>query len=346
MAGLRKRLGEILVEKGVLSQQVLAQALQIQRESPQKETLGDVLIRKEFCPSREVLSALGNQHGVPTTDFEGEKPPHNLQSIIDAEFAQKHLVLPFREEKKGKSTIYCVAMVKPWDVSLVQDLEFKLKAQVKPHIALAGHIREAIRRYYYSQDYGYTVDYSERRGFQVKAEEAAPAALSAGQLEKINERIEKLEKNLERLTMKMDRLPILAELSPGAPPTGPSARGGFASEEAMARLQVMEKTIEKVVQKIREMMTAAPVPAPVALAAGDGGRIEAFEKALRELRERFDQMPVLQGGNGGAPPEAAAQMEEVRNTFLALVSLLGQNGVVTRGEIQAALKGKPGIPLD
>ncbi len=344
MAGLRKRLGEILVEKGVLSQQALSEALQVQRESPQKETLGEVLVRRELCSSKDVLLALGAQHGVPTTDFAGEKPPHNLQSIVDAEFAQKHLVIPFREEKKGKSSVYLVAMAKPWDVTLVQDLEFKLKAQVKPHIALAGHIREAIRRYYYSQDYGYTVDYSERRGFQVKAEESAPAALSAGQLEKINERIEKLEKNLERLTMKVDRLPILAELSPGAPPTSPSARGGFGSEEAMARLQVVEKTIEKVVQKIREMMAAAPAPA--VSAGGDGARIEAFEKALRELRERFDQIPVLQGGNGGAPPEAVAQVEEVRNTFLALISLLGQNGVVTRGEIQAALKGKPGIPLD
>ena len=159
MAGLKKRLGEILQEMRVVTPQDLQAALEEQKVSGEK--IGSVLVRRGVCRGADVLAALSSQMGHPSIDLTGVTPPHALQTLLESTYAEAKQVLPMGEESLGRQKIYQIAMSNPLDVETIAEIEFKLQAKVKGFVALEGQIKDAIRSYYYAQDYGYDMSFQE-----------------------------------------------------------------------------------------------------------------------------------------------------------------------------------------
>ncbi|MBI4323133.1 MAG: MSHA biogenesis protein MshE, partial [Candidatus Omnitrophica bacterium] len=61
--GVTKRLGELLMDKGLISAGQLEHALQEQRTSG--EFLGAILVRRKWVKEGDLLSTLGEQMGIP-----------------------------------------------------------------------------------------------------------------------------------------------------------------------------------------------------------------------------------------------------------------------------------------
>ncbi|MEW6776612.1 MAG: hypothetical protein AB1405_09990 [Bdellovibrionota bacterium] len=177
MAGLRKKLGEILIDMRALRPPDLQTALNEQRASGEK--IGEILIRRGMCRSADVLAALEAQSGIPAADLSKATLPHNVQTLLESAYAEKHGIVPFKEEKQGRTSFFHVAFSNPRDLNVIQEVEFKLKAKVKPFVALEGQIRDTIKKIYYAQDYGYDLSFHEGVGFRPRApgapkEEAPP----------------------------------------------------------------------------------------------------------------------------------------------------------------------------
>ncbi|MDW1951679.1 MSHA biogenesis protein MshE, partial [Vibrio sp. 812(2023)] len=64
---LRKRLGDLLVEEGIVSEDQIQQALSAQRSTGQK--LGDALIDLGFITEKQMLEFLSQQLGLPLIDL-------------------------------------------------------------------------------------------------------------------------------------------------------------------------------------------------------------------------------------------------------------------------------------
>ncbi|MFH1676395.1 MAG: ATPase, T2SS/T4P/T4SS family [bacterium] len=123
-----KRLGDLLVEEGILSPTKLEEALKKQRSTGKK--LGEVLQEMELVIEAQILDAISLQLGVPKIDLGLEPPDPEVAHLVDAEVIKRHKALPIRLE--GNELI--VAMVDPLNLMAIDDIRLATGYDVKPHI--------------------------------------------------------------------------------------------------------------------------------------------------------------------------------------------------------------------
>ncbi|MDK2885628.1 MAG: hypothetical protein PWP54_186 [Thermosipho sp. (in: thermotogales)] len=90
-----KRLGDILIEKGIISQADLQYALSIQKET--KKPIGEILVDLGLCTWQQITKALAEQYGL---NFFSEKPKIdlNLKNKIKIDLMKELRFVPIREE--------------------------------------------------------------------------------------------------------------------------------------------------------------------------------------------------------------------------------------------------------
>lgn len=139
----RKRMGEILLEKKVISQKDLDQALLRQKDNP--KPLGKILEDMDIVLEEDIAQALSTQFGFPyVKKFSRYRFPADVLEKLSAEMALAHLVFPLKIEKK---TLY-LAMSNPLDMSLQSDLSFKLGLRISPCVATPEELKAAIKKHY------------------------------------------------------------------------------------------------------------------------------------------------------------------------------------------------------
>ncbi|MDW2127102.1 MSHA biogenesis protein MshE, partial [Vibrio sp. 2033] len=113
---LRKRLGDLLVEEGIVSEDQIQQALSAQRSTGQK--LGDALIDLGFITEKQMLEFLSQQLGLPLIDL-GRAP-------VDADAVQ---ILPEVHARRLRAMVVArngdtlrVAMSDPADLFTQESL--------------------------------------------------------------------------------------------------------------------------------------------------------------------------------------------------------------------------------
>lgn len=137
---MRKRLGERLLESGLVGQQQLAQALQAQQSTG--EQLGRLLVRLGYVSDGDMLRLLCEDAGVPFTTLEGvEADPAYLGVVPDA-LAGAGAALPLGM-KDGRLVI---ALADPLDVALVASIEQAIGQRIMAVGAPQARIAEALRR--------------------------------------------------------------------------------------------------------------------------------------------------------------------------------------------------------
>jgi PleD family two-component response regulator len=139
----RKKMGEILIEKEIISQKDLELALLRQKEN--HKPLGKILEDMDVVLEEDIAKALSTQFGFPyVRKFSRYRFPTEVLNIINPETALSHLVFPLKVENK---TLY-LAMANPLDMALQSDLSFKLAVRVSPCVATPEEIKAAIKKHY------------------------------------------------------------------------------------------------------------------------------------------------------------------------------------------------------
>jgi CheY-like chemotaxis protein len=138
-----KRLGEILVEQGILSlktrDRVLRRAEILQRR------LGNVLEDLGLVTGEELAAALAIQHGYKTaTNLNHFTVPPELFELVPIEVAMQHLVFPLKKE----GCRLALAMTDPTDMRICINLAADSGLEIVPFIATKQEIREAISHHY------------------------------------------------------------------------------------------------------------------------------------------------------------------------------------------------------
>jgi PleD family two-component response regulator len=138
-----KRLGEILVEHGIISlktrDRVLLRAEILHRR------IGNVLEDLGLVTGEELAAALANQHGYKTvTDLNRFTVPPELLELLPIEVAMQHLVFPLKKE----GSRLALAMTDPTDMRIANNLAADSGLEIVPFIATKQEIREAICHHY------------------------------------------------------------------------------------------------------------------------------------------------------------------------------------------------------
>jgi len=144
---MRRKIGEILVEKGLITATTLQRALA--RAKRQQKKLGFVLEDIEVITGEELSAALAQQYGYRVVnDFARFKFPADVLRLIPVDVALPNLIFPLKIEN-GRLAI---AMADPTDTRIVTNIATNHGLKVVPYIATRRDIAAAINRHYLGKD--------------------------------------------------------------------------------------------------------------------------------------------------------------------------------------------------
>ena len=138
----RKKLGELLVESGLLDPDGLRAALAEQRRWGRP--LGRTLVEMRVITEEALVDVLAKQLLVPTVELDKIQIPAAVLDLVPAELAERHHLIPFAQPSKFLD----VAMADPTDAGIIDELRIRTQLNIRPHIAGPRTIEHAIGKYY------------------------------------------------------------------------------------------------------------------------------------------------------------------------------------------------------
>jgi type IV pilus assembly protein PilB len=138
----RRRLGEVLQQRGHVSADDLNRALQEQRGK--LIHLGEVLLQRGTVSKEDLVAALSEVTTLPYVDCTIVEVPPDILKTIPADMARRGDVLPIKLQH-GKLT---VVMAEPQNLQLIDELRFKTGKEIVPQLGFHGEVREAVARHY------------------------------------------------------------------------------------------------------------------------------------------------------------------------------------------------------
>ncbi len=144
----RRRLGDILVDAGVITEDQLQQALEYQRQQPKKIRLGLALVQKGITTEVAIMEALKEQLHIESITLTGyEISSDIIKMVSEPSMLKKHAMIPYYINPENPNRLY-VAMADPMDIVAMDDLGVVTGMDIVPAIATNTEIMSAIDRYY------------------------------------------------------------------------------------------------------------------------------------------------------------------------------------------------------
>jgi type IV pilus assembly protein PilB len=142
----RKRLGEVLCERGHLSAADLKKVLQEQQGKVIR--LGELLLQRKLVSKKELAGALAEVAAVEYVDCQRLQPTTNVLKLIPAALAKRCRAIPL--ELDGKNLT--VVMAEPQNLQVVDELRFKTGLTIRAKFAFQGELLQALERLYTTAD--------------------------------------------------------------------------------------------------------------------------------------------------------------------------------------------------
>ncbi len=136
------RLGEMLIARGLIGDDELNQALELQKERGDK--IGKILIDLGFVAQREILSALGEQLSVRVVALEGPPPVTPETERLSARFLRQFRCIPIGFDDTSLS----LAMADPLDFETIAAVRHVTGLKISPVLASEQEIIDSVDRYY------------------------------------------------------------------------------------------------------------------------------------------------------------------------------------------------------
>lgn len=170
--GRKKRLGDLLVDAGVISQNQLVKALSIQKTEKRDTRLGELLIDLGYTDEKQIMKALCEQLKLPGIDLSTVRIPEEITKLIQESVLRKYNLVPFQFSEKNPNLIK-VAMSDPLDIRAMDDVSIITGLQIERYVATPSNIAATIDRYYGNAEALRVAEqYTREREEQEKAREA------------------------------------------------------------------------------------------------------------------------------------------------------------------------------
>src|SRR3989338_6579293 len=111
------RLGDLLIQKKLVSASQLQTALEEQRRS--REFLGEILVRKGAIREKDLVAVLSEQFHIPSMDLEDQYIDWNVVMRFPSSLIVEHQCLPIHFDDAG----YTVAIVDPLNALAISEME-------------------------------------------------------------------------------------------------------------------------------------------------------------------------------------------------------------------------------
>ena len=142
MTTKRQALGQLLLERGLVSREQLDEALDEQKRTG--DFLGAVLTRRGVLSEDELVPVLADQLGIAWVRLQGADVDPQALAKVPAKFASHYSLLPVRLDDRTLE----VAIADPYDFQTIDELKLLLDCEIRPVLAGQREIQEAIQRHY------------------------------------------------------------------------------------------------------------------------------------------------------------------------------------------------------
>jgi type IV pilus assembly protein PilB len=139
----QRRLGQILVDLGYLTEDQLWDVLEEQKQSG-GEIIGQVAVRMGFVTQEQVTEALAEQWGLPVVNLAETTIMPKVLEDVPQTMAELYKIMPLSK----KDNVLTVAMADPQNLAALDDLRNMLGCDVRGAVSNAKDVEAAIARYY------------------------------------------------------------------------------------------------------------------------------------------------------------------------------------------------------
>ncbi len=139
------RLGDVLVQNGVITEEDLQRGLERQKSSGRK--LGETLVDEGITTEENIARALSKQFHYDMVDLQNTEIPQEILDLVPANVLKKHRAIPF-EYSPDNMNVLRVAMSDPMDIGAMDDINIITNLQVEPVVATMGSVMLALDNYY------------------------------------------------------------------------------------------------------------------------------------------------------------------------------------------------------
>ncbi|MFQ5732827.1 MAG: GspE/PulE family protein [Planctomycetaceae bacterium] len=139
----QRRLGQILVDLGYVSEDQLWDVLEEQKQSP-GEVIGQVAIRMGLVTDDQVTEALAEQWGMPVINLGETNIPPKVLEMVPQTMAEIYKIMPI----SLKNDLLTVAMADPQNVAALDDLRNFLGYEVRGAVSNLSDVEQSIARHY------------------------------------------------------------------------------------------------------------------------------------------------------------------------------------------------------
>ena len=138
----RKKLGEILQEAGLVSEDQIQKALKISKQTGKR--IGKILIEMEWVSEVDICQTLSKQLGIPMISLKNKKIDQKVLSLLSAKLCYKRRLVPLLVKDRQ----LVIAMNNPIDYEAMDEVSFASGHRVRVVVALEQDILDILVRSY------------------------------------------------------------------------------------------------------------------------------------------------------------------------------------------------------
>ncbi len=146
----KDKLGQILLNEKIITDEELQKAIEVQKK--EKAKLGDTLVNLGLVSEKDIVVALAKQLSVPYVSYsKGLLKPaegQELSKLVPEEYARRHMLLPVSKHLKSLT----IAFMDPLDLITIDNLRHMTGCEINPIIASKTDIQRAITEFYGKED--------------------------------------------------------------------------------------------------------------------------------------------------------------------------------------------------
>lgn len=139
----RKKLGEVLRERGKISPEDLLRA--IEEQQGKVIHLGELMLERGLVAKNDLIEALAEVSRIPYADALAAQVDPEALKLIPSTVALRFCVMPLNFE----GTKLVVAMAEPQNLHAIDELRFLSGTEILPRIGFRSEIKEAITKWYH-----------------------------------------------------------------------------------------------------------------------------------------------------------------------------------------------------
>ncbi len=141
----KRRLGELLIETGLINREKLDKALDLQEGTEKR--LGQVLLEMGVITEEEIAFALAMQLKIPFIDLRDFPIKSEVIETIPESVCRKFICIPIDK----RNNVLHVSMADPLDLNMIKELQFITGFNVQPAISTPSQIIDRLQNYYHPE---------------------------------------------------------------------------------------------------------------------------------------------------------------------------------------------------